>query len=633
MPVSRDLEPLSRRIARINKKLCARRERKQEKAEKRSEVSHLSRPLRRISTPSHESARKKLRPMIAYDLETTRIGAGTPRPLYITACGENFWISGSLSGLNDLTAILVNRFLVPETVGHRFVAWNGNNFDVYFIGMALLKSSEYLLRPYLTRSKNLRGLRVIKRQYRDGVEVTGHKGVKEISWEFLDGISMTGMTGRSLKRFLETFAPEYGKLDGPDFEHEDFDSGNPDHVRYAERDSEGLYHALVKAQQIVFDNFAIGLKPTIGNMAIKILQRFIPHGVECWRPPVAALRVIRDQVMRGGFCFCVRRYVGPVWKYDLNQAYAAAMRETWLPEGRCIWSRERNIYAAVYIARVRAVNPFNRIPFYYRDMEKGASVFGLQEIGETWLTSIEIEQLEREGWKVEIFETWFWTGRFNLAAYVNKLEDLRTGNGRDPKDSQGELIKAIGNNSYGKTVERLDGLELIMSAEEPEGFAPYPVFDDSDSSLSYIWFRFVDPVFREYHQPQIGAFITAHVRMRVRKAALLSPDTWLYADTDCVMFRDSQTSRLDIDQKRYGAWKIEEEGTEFLIAAKKVYASSDGNTRHAKGLNVRKMRTEDFERWVAGAPPEQVQAQRQNFVRVMAGFDMFVERLRVGERL
>lgn len=602
----------------------------------------MTRPMRRKETPPIEQVRKKLVPFIAYDLETTSIAKGTPRPLYLTAKGAEFWYSGEILGSSHLLEVLSQRFLTPELSGTRFVAWNGNKFDVYLVSLALLKSPDYILRPYLTRSKNLRGLRVIQRQFEDGVEVTNKKGVARIEWEFLDGMSMLGITKRLKSKtdpetgvkelgFLHAFAPEYDWEGGPDFEHGDiFNPRNLDHVKYAERDSEGLYHGLEKARGIVLEHFSIDLCPTIGNMGIKILQRHIPKFIECWKPPAKALTAIRNQVMRGGFCFCVSRYSGPVWKYDINQAYAAAMREAKLPAGRCIWSATLNPYADVLIARVRARNPHNRIPFYYRDMERGRSVFGLQEIGETWLTSIEIEQLKREGWKVDIFESWFWETGFRLKEYVDKLEFLRVGEGRDPKNAQGEMVKYIGNNSYGKTVEQLDGLDLVMSSENPEGYSPYPVDSEATApGLEYVWYKIGEPMLREYHQPQIGGFITAQVRMVVRRAALLNPDAWLYADTDCVMFKQPVT--LDIDAKRYGAWKVEAEGERYKIIAKKVYTSHDGKTKHAKGMNVRKLTGADFDRWLSGTAPRQNQIQRQNFVKVISGFDMFIEREKVGE--
>lgn len=631
------------RIARVVRELKERRARKITKKEKGGDFRHMTKPMRRKETPPIERVRAKLKTLIAYDLETTNIAVGTPRPLYLTAKGADFWYSGEVLGSNHLREILTTRFLTPETAGCAFVAWNGNKFDVYLVSLALMKAPEFLIKPYLTQSKNLRGLRVILRQYKDGVEITGNKGVKQVSWEFLDGMAMLGIlkrlksktdkkTGIKETGFLHTFAPEYDWEEAPDFDGgEQFNPRNPDHIRYAERDSEGLYHGMEKAREIVLEHFSIDLSPTIGNMGIKIFQRNMPKMIECWQPPAPALKAIRNQVMRGGFCFCVSRYSGPVWKYDINQAYAAAMREAYLPAGRCVWSASIHPYARTYIARIKAHNYKNRVPFYYRDMGLGRSVFGLQDIGETWLTSIEIEQLKREGWEIEVFECWFWQSAFKMTEYVNKLEFLRVGEGRDPKTALGEMCKYIGCNSYGKTVEQLSGLDLMMSAEQPEGFSPYPVEDEKgEPGMEYVWYKIGTPMLREYHQPQIGAFITAHPRMVVRRAALSSPDTWLYADTDCTMFR--APAKLDFDPKRYGAWKIEAENVDYTIIAKKVYTSHDGRTRHAKGLNVAKLTGADFERWLAGTSPRQTQLQRQNFVKVLAGFDMFRERRKWGEQ-
>ena len=242
-------EPMHRRIARINSELVEHRQKKTERAESRGKF-HMTRPLRRKETPKLETVKKKLKVLIAYDFETTNIAKGTPRPLYLTACGANFWFSGEVLGASHIAEVLQTRFLTTENVGTRFVAWNGNKFDVYFIAKALLKFPEYVIRPYLTGGKALRGLRVILRQYANGVEITNAKGTKEVAWEFLDGIAMTGIQ-KPLKDFLKTFAPEYCKLEAPAFDAgEQFNPRNEAHRRYAERDSEGLYHALERARDV-----------------------------------------------------------------------------------------------------------------------------------------------------------------------------------------------------------------------------------------------------------------------------------------------------------------------------------------------------------------------------------------------
>lgn len=584
----------------------------------------------------------RLKPLIAYDLETTRIAEGNPEPLYITAYGENFQASLRVTSLDHLRDILKTRFLTEELHGARFCAWNGNNFDVYFIAAALLGDDSLILRPYLTRGKALRGLRVTEKVPR-GKNKNGKTRKTPLSWEFLDAMAMVGAHAwpdKRLKFFLARFAPDYEKLAGPDWESEEFNALNPQHVEYAFRDSEGLYHALTNAQRIVMDNFSVPLYPTIGNTGIRIFMRNMPITTQVWEPPYSALTVIRDQVLRGGFCWYVKKYHGPVWKYDLNQAYAAAMRETFLPAGSCTWTDYKHPYARVAIYRITAQHKTNIIPFYYKTVaEKGREAearFDTREIKDTWITSIELAQLERERWNIKIHESYFWDEAFTMTDYVNCLEKLRQSSPDGPNGAQGLMVKAIGNNSYGKTVESLDGIELVMSAAQPEGFAEYQAEDDA---FQHIWFRFVKPVLREYHQPQIGAFITAHVRMVVRRAALLDPQSWLYADTDCVVF--SRPVEIHCHPSQYGMWKEEVAGEDYRIINKKVYASNKTKVNergivvpsvaHCKGLNVNRISAEDFTRWFDGVSPRQAQLQRQNFVKVMTGAKMFVEREKYGE--
>lgn len=576
--------------------------------------------------------------MIAYDFETTRIQVGTPRPLYLTAYGERpeFSFESRIRSMKHLELMLENYFLVPEFSGVKFVAWNGNNFDAYFIAVALVRNPRFVLRPYLTRSNALRGLRISLRE--DADRPGGD------SWEFLDGIAMLGLVQTPLAAFLDKFAPEFRKLkEAIDFDKEEFDPHNAEHRRYAFRDSEGLYHGMMKAQSILLERFNQPLAVTMGGACIKIFKNNIPEGVVIYSPPEDLLEVIRDYVMRGGFCYCVRRYEGPVWKYDLNQAYAAAMREAKLPHGSAIHtSGGIHKFARIFVARVDARNAANRVPFYYRTLRDGKmrSMFSGTEIYDTWLTSIEIEQLRREGWKINVHESWCWEDQFDMREYVNKLEAGRMAAEGGPNGPIGTMFKNVGNHSYGKTVEQLDPIEFILAPECPEGYAPY--YGDDDQPIEHVYYRFMeDQRSKDYHQPQIGAFITSYVRMVVRRAALLAPEAWLYADTDCVVFSKDVTASLDIDPKRYGAWKIEEQGTPFRVIAKKVYAEipqgaeSDWGklAKSAKGMNVKRLTSKDFEKWFAGEPPTQQQVQRQNFLAVMNGAEMYRGQSRRGTRV
>lgn len=595
------------RINRISKKLDARYEWHQELAEERHEK-------RRPSLLRKERKRALKRHLIAYDLETTRIEAGTPTPLYITAFSDElgYKISTPIKSLDHLREILINRFLDDDLSRARFVGWNANRFDVYFICAALLSSDDYILRPYLTKSKAVRGVKVIL------------KSNEKIYWEFLDGMSMTGIQ-KPLKGFLATFAPEYQKLNAPNWESENFDAQNPEHVAYAERDSEGLYYALQNAEKITREHFNIGLQPTIGNMGIKIFQTFIPEKIMIAPLPFDIADIIRLYVMRGGYCHCQRKFDGPIWKYDINQAYASAMRESFLPAGKILACNGFHKYARCAVYHVRAEKRGNTIPFYLRDMA-GKSEFALERF-EGWITSTEYEQLRAEKWALEFIAGYFWDDYFTMKSYVDTLENLRVNAPGGPKSAQGEMVKAIGNNSYGKTVEELSSLEIVLSKQCPDGFAPY---QDETDLFKHLWFKFSAPGIRAYHQPHLGAFITARVRMVVRRAILCDPDAWLYADTDCVIF--TRSVALDFSATRYGAWKIEAEGEHYRIITKKVYANHGATEKHAKGVNINKLNDKDFIDWFNGVAPRQKQVQRSNLLSTMTGADMFFEREKVGQK-
>lgn len=283
-------------------------------------------------TPSMMRVCRKKKPfpskLIAYDFETTRIQAGTPRPLYLTAFGKHkkveFDFATPIRNFEHLTQILVNYFLIDEFVGVKFVAWNANNFDAYFIAAALLSQTQYVMRPFLTRSNALRGLKVI---HADDVDKENPR-----CWEFLDGMAQLGLVGVSLDKFLQNFAPDFKKLKGAiDFENEEFDPTNKAHCDYAMRDSVGLFYAMDRAQNILMEKFDQPLAVTMGGACIKILKAHIPMETIVRTPKPDCVAIIRNYVMRGGYCYAVKRYQGPVWKYDINQAYASAMRVARLP--------------------------------------------------------------------------------------------------------------------------------------------------------------------------------------------------------------------------------------------------------------------------------------------------------------
>ena len=563
--------------------------------------------------------------LIAYDLETTRIERGTPAVLYLTAYGdpENkdskdyFKVSAPITGKNKkkvFCQLLEQYLLTEQNNGSRFIAWNGNKYDAYFIAEALLESDRWLIQPYMTASKSLRGLRV--REKEPSIKGTHKKHPRHLQFEFLDGIAMTGVTA-PLSKFLKTFAPDYQKMAGPNFEGgENFDIKNKDHVAYAERDSEGLYHAMKKVSQIVYDLTEQDLKPTVGNLAIRHFMNNVPQGIELKHPCARVLEHLYGPLKKGGYCWAAKQYNGPVWKYDINQAYAAAMRDAVLPCGDVVHT---NFYevgkAGIYLVELERKRKC-KVPFYYKDEKCGRFTTGKKAI--CWVTSIEIEHLKSDGWDVEIKTGYYWIAGFNMEPFVNKLEKLRSTDKDGPSGPLGTLVKALGNNAYGKTLEQIWGDEFIFSKECPEG---YTLYDGTDSGSKYIFAKERTSFPKKYHVPQIGVFITAHVRCQVREAAMVMEDDFLYADTDCIAFT-KKARHLHLDPTRYGSWKVESAGELYIIIGKKVMYSEDG-TAKAKGLIVRDLKKADYEDWLMGKIPVQVQTQRQNILKFLGGCDMF----------
>lgn len=588
----------------------------------------------------------RIKPFVAYDLETTRIEKGTPTPLYVTAFGENFALSMPITGANPLQNfcdILETHFLILDRNMTRFVAWYGNQFDVYFVSRALLKFSEkWVMRPYLTSNKQLRGLRVTSV---DQVKINGR--LRKMQFEFLDGAAMTGLNTANMKlvKFLKLFAPHMPKKK-LDLEKVKFNPLNKTHVEYAERDSEGLYVGFKEANRIVKELTGNEFQATIGGLAIRYFQSKMPPDKLVWEPPYEILDRIYDNVMRGGYCWIQRQFTGKVWKYDLNQAYAAAMRDCNLPAGRCYHTLEFmpgkcGVYHC-YVGR----GAESLVPFYYKSADKDIAAFTAGAYVETWLTNIELQALARDGWQWEIIDGSVWDDSFSMSEMVNELERLRFTDPAGPQGPLGIICKCIGNNAYGKTAERLEGLELLLAAACPEGFNHYMA---ELPEMENVFFRMRDPIRRPYHRPQIAAFITAHVRMLVREAALKNADSFLYADTDCICFSKPVDESLDIDPTRYGAWKKEADGIGARIIGKKVYFM-EGKTakeveRKAKGLNVsretvfieeggklvrRRINEGDYKRWMNGKPPAQRQVQRNNFVNYLGGANMFRDQDRHG---
>lgn len=577
-------------------------------------------PMQRVVLKRGE---RKKGPIIAYDFETTRIPRTAAeemrvRPLYLTAYGaQGLLLSTPLHKDMQRTArIIEEEFLRDDRTKARYVAWNGNRFDVRIVLDCIVEHlPRYVVTPFWAGMAGLRGAMVYDRD-----DPKRH-------WFFLDGIAMTGLIGWKLSKFMPLFAPAYAKF-ALDFEALEFDPKNPDHRLYAERDSEGLYHAMVRVNEILLELTGRGLQVTIGNAGIKYFQSLMPEGVQIWPAPKETQAVIDRYGKRGGYVFTARRFEGLAWSYDINQAYGAAMRETALPCGFCCGARTfSKTQPGVYVVDIERTQKKPH-PFYCRRVSDDPRIDGeaVECYGEkitTVITSDEYRYLIQDGWTVAIVRGWIWTASFTMRGMIDDLEALRASCAGGPSGAIGSMIKAIGNNSYGKTGEVVPNEKYTFAATPPTATAQ--LLAPHDPTMRYFWFEIVDGEERRkrYHRSQIAMFITASVRVKLLYAIDGAPADFLKADTDSVTFC-CPIAHLPISASQYGAWKEEYAGAPVLILGKKTYGvrlpiAGEGPTNFSytvKGLRVKEIRYGDFRRWYdTGTPPEQMQIQTQSIKR------------------
>jgi hypothetical protein len=539
--------------------------------------------------------KKERVPIVAYDFETTRIPTKdgdemTVHPLYIAFHGKTIRYATPLFESYDQTADAFRHIWPQLENGTMLCAYNANRFDLR-IAMQSFIETEFTVEPFASRVAGLRGAIL-------------RKGRKRVL--MLDPIAMLGMQC-DLRTFIAVFAPNYPKGE-IDFGSVTFDPDNPDHVAYAKRDAEALYHAMQKASTVVRAITGRNLAATIGALAIRTFMSRMPRSavVPALRPE--QYRIVRRIIMRGGYV-ASRRFRGKLWTYDLNQAYAFAMRSCSMPSGRCLPTNTYRSGIPSFFRCVLTRCDRSPVPYIVRTCEKPylmIETYG--ERCETWLTNDEIDCLRRHHWTVETISGYAFEGSFSMRQFVNGLEARRR---HFPKDHPVNIIcKYIGCNAYGKTLQEPITTRIVLSRVPLQGAFPLCEDDAGGRPIPGFW---IVPETKDtrrcFERPQIGAWITAFVRCTVFDAIMQAPDAFVKADTDSVSF--SRPIALPISSWRYGEWKIESAGDFHIVVAKKVYWSASKHA--AKGLRIRELTREDYERWHLGQVPSQEQIQLVNW--------------------
>lgn len=547
-----------------------------------------------IRKPNHQ----KVKNFIAWDLETTPIKPEeTPRPLFLTAYGKDIKISEPIQSYEHLGQLFLDRLLIPKYKGFRFVSYNGNRFDNYIVSIGLLKCEGIQIIPLIARDQ-IRGI-VLKRD--------------KMRFTLDDGMSMLGFDG-SLNDLATQFL---GEQKEKGVENGVWNGS----VEYAENDSRILYESLEEAQKYLF-KFGLGsLQTTAGSTAKFFFRSQMPEEKFCRTPPPHTREVIHKSAYRGGFAWADRQYKGKAYKYDINSAYPSAMRKP-LPSGRCF--KTSNYQAGkLGIYHCEGVLKTN-VPFYFSPYTDGLKrhrgSYACKTLMPCWLASPEIEQLKSEGAKIKIISGYFWEDSFSFKNAIDQLEKLRAKGG-----ALKAIAKAIGNSAYGKFAQRGNNEEYQISHLKPsKGWFRYDAFGEYKN----LW---VTPNIKkhwtnDFYQPQLSTFISAYVRMELRRAIIKQGAAFLYCDTDS-MILTQRAKGIEIHPTKFGAWKCEAINHEMVIVGRKTYA--DLTALNVVSSCVR-LSVDDVVKWLEGQTPKTEMQTRTNYLNALFGEPMFKQIYRSG---
>lgn len=273
--------------------------------------------------------------------------------------------------------------------------------------------------------------------------------------------------------------------------------------------------------------------------------------------------------------------------YDVNSMYPNAMARFQHPIGsHFTWRRSGGITSKTIFLRVRCRN-FGAFVMRTPDHETSANInegvfnttiweFNMAiELG--LIDNIQIEQyVDCDTFSdFSKFITPMYERRFVTKAQMKELRDA--GFADDSPEflavkKEDIFLKFLLNNSYGKFAQNprrfKDHYLTDHGAPAPEGFEDQLLPAIRNAKMGYdIWQR-PAPI-RGFNNVATAASITGAARSILMRAINNATDP-IYCDTDSLICR--ALDNVQIDKKELGAWDLEDEFDEVIIAGKKLYA-------------------------------------------------------------
>ncbi len=407
--------------------------------------------------------------------------------------------------------------------------------------------------------------------------------IKTSTFELVDSYAVFP---QSLKKFSESFDPDYGKMEIDDITR--FDPNNEKHIEYAKRDAFTLVRSIKNYDKTIYQIYGVHIAYTVASTAVKAWRRSISNN---YFKPDRIDDFVRSAYFGGLVALSTNKKCENVYTYDINSSYPYTMREFGVPYGT---------YAQTYylekdvpgIYRVTVETPDDLVfPILPKRIKKGKSDYIVwpQGVFETSVTNIELDFALAHGYKIlEIHEgVVFSEIVYPFGDFVDLCEKTRLKHKGTPFELVAKLMQ---NSVYGKFGSRIDRTELFIPKVDSDYVGAHPW-----GSSEKLWIR-EQRIEAIQSLPQWAVFITAQARINLlEKIYELGVENVIYCDTDSI------TTTKTMDSKyignAYGKFKLEKKWKTFKAIAPKVYVGEleSGDMLGAiKGIPKKKLTAADY---------------------------------------
>lgn len=506
------------------------------------------------------------------------------------------------TSLDDMLEDIIH----PKNNGMIFYAHNGGRYDfLYFIQYLKDNHPDYHI-EWVRSGIRIIGF-IVEMSYKKSKRRDAKPKMAKI--EFRDSMALLNF---SLAKLTKSFEPEHGKLTGTiDWEAgETFDVTNPKHITYAENDVLSLYEILDKFFTIIRTNFNLYQRPpwTASSYGRMAWQATLPEDMKLWVLDKNEREFIRETYY-GGMVRIHKHHASlslmptgfNIYSIDSNSHYPAQMMKG-VPYGKH-WTTNTYNFGDIGYYHVRVMVPQGSYTIIPKHINHGTA-FPTGEF-DTYCTSLELEFALKQGCKIiKIYEgIQFQSLIYPFNDFVGICQRLR----KEYKGTVIEMVvKLMQNSVYGKFGQREMMEKIIQTTEPNEEMKPMLIEENGEPIHIGNYYLESTHIEDNIFHPEWASWITANGRVALSETAypFFEKERLIYTDTDSIKFigREDELITIDIDNFRYGAFKVEKVGREMIVLAPKTYmmeyfdqkTQSWGYDMHAKGLPTKSLNPKMF---------------------------------------